>query len=89
NVLLDLEYTIEQNTPITVRPRGAVTITSFEQGRLSDPEVDAFSYRVSGSGIKYRLYSPSRRGGHHDRGRRRHPLVVWLHGGGEGGLLPQ
>ena len=34
---------------------------SFVQGRLSDPEVDAFSYHISGSGMKYRLYSPTRR----------------------------
>jgi predicted peptidase len=50
------------------------------QGRLANPEVDAFSYHVSGSGMKYRLYSPGRHG--------RRPLVVWLHGGGEGASLP-
>jgi predicted peptidase len=54
------------------------------QGRLSSPEVDAFSYRTSGSGLKYRLYSPAR-GGSAGQGKR--PLVVWLHGGGEGALL--
>ena len=56
--------------------------TDFHQGRLANPEVDAFGYRVSGSGMKYRLYEPRRSG----RGRR--PLVVWLHGGGEGASLP-
>ncbi|MFD0525949.1 prolyl oligopeptidase family serine peptidase [Paractinoplanes durhamensis] len=79
NVQLDLVYTITQNKPIAVR-HGAYTIKKFVQGRLSNPEVDAFGYRTSGSGMKYRLYSP---GGH---GRR--PLVVWLHGGGEGASLP-
>jgi predicted peptidase len=82
NVRLDLVYTITQNAPIRLRNRRPVTIERFVQGRLVNPEVDAFSYHVSGSGMKYRLYSPAGRG----RGRR--PLVVWLHGGGEGASLP-
>ncbi len=81
NVRLDLVYTITQNTPIALRRGRTVTISRFVQGRLANPEVDAFSYHVSGSGMKYRLYSPSAR-----RGRR--PLIVWLHGGGEGASLP-
>jgi predicted esterase len=81
NVRLDLVYTITQNSPLTLRNGRPVTITRFEQGRLSNPEVDAFSHHVSGSGMKYRLYSPE-----HHRGKR--PLVVWLHGGGEGASLP-
>ena len=88
NVVLDLVYTITQNTPITLRNRRPITIARFRQGRLSDPEVDAFSYHVSGSGMNYRLYSPRHGRGFHTAGRGRHPLVVWLHGGGEGGLLP-
>src|SRR3954462_8041380 len=85
NVLLDLVYTITQTAPIALRTGRSITISSFVQGRLSDPEVDAFSYHVSGSGMNYRLYSPGR--GHRSH-RGRHPLVVWLHGGGEGGSLP-
>ncbi|WP_221349499.1 PHB depolymerase family esterase [Streptomyces beigongshangae] len=86
NVMLDLVYTITQHTPIALRDHRLITIENFVQNRrLSDPEVDAFSSHVSRSGMKYRLYSPtgrrpSRRGGH--------PLVVWLHGGGEGASLP-
>jgi predicted esterase len=83
NVQLDLVYTITQNTPLIVRGHRPVTITEFDQGRLSNPEVDAFSYHVSGSGMKYRLYSP-----HHSARHGRRPLVVWLHGGGEGASLP-
>ena len=89
NVLLDLVYTVTQNAPIALRNRRSITIERFVQGRLSDPEVDAFSYRVSGSGMNYRLYRPSQGGGHsRSTGRGKRPLVVWLHGGGEGGLLP-
>src|SRR3954464_3017774 len=86
NVMLDLVYTITQNTPLRLRNRRPVTISRFVQGELSDPEVDAFSYSVSRSGMNYRLYSPGRGRGFHGRGGR--PLIVWLHGGGEGGLLP-
>ena len=38
--------------------------------------------------MKYRLYSPGRGRRFHAAGRGGRPLVVWLHGGGEGGLLP-
>ncbi|WP_422752168.1 prolyl oligopeptidase family serine peptidase [Micromonospora sp. WMMD708] len=83
NVRLDLVYTITQNTPLVRRHGTPVTITDFVQGRLSNPEVDAFSHHVSGSGMKYRLYSPKRSPG---SGRR--PLILWLHGAGEGASLP-
>ncbi|OLF17219.1 prolyl oligopeptidase family serine peptidase [Actinophytocola xanthii] len=83
NVRLDLVYTITQNSPILLRGGRPVTISRFVQGRLVNPEVDAFGYHVSASGMKYRLYSPTRSPRH---GRR--PLVVWLHGGGEGASLP-
>jgi predicted peptidase len=88
NVMLDLVYTITQNTPLALRDRRSITIARFVQGELSDPEVDAFSYRISGSGMKYRLYSRRHGRRFNAAGRGRHPLVVWLHGGGEGGLLP-
>jgi len=86
NVLLDLTYTITQHAPIVLRNHRSVVIDEFVQNpRLSDPEVDAFSFHVSGSGMKYRLYSPteSRSWRHKKR-----PLIVWLHGGGEGASLP-
>ena len=82
NVRLDLVYTVTQDAPLVVRGR-PVTL-ELVQGRLSNPEVDAFAYRVSGSRMKYRLYSPS----HRPAERRGSPLVVWLHGGGEGASLP-
>jgi predicted peptidase len=89
NVRLDLVYTITQNTPIALRNHRSITVSRFVQGRLSNPEVDAFSYHISGSGMKYRLYSPTQGGGHsRSTGRGKRPLVVWLHGGGEGASLP-
>src|SRR3954471_18400011 len=88
NVLLDLVYTITQNTPIVLRNRRSMTIARFVQGELSDPEVDAFSYHISRSGIKSRLYSPGHGRRFHAAGRGGQPLIVWLHSGGEGGLLP-
>ncbi|MFI5589929.1 hypothetical protein ACIA5G_33105 [Amycolatopsis sp. NPDC051758] len=81
NFRLDLVYTVTQNAPVRLRHGRPLTITRFTQGRLANPEVDAFTYHASRSGMKYRLYSPGRRHG-------RRPLVVWLHGGGEGASLP-
>ncbi|MBO4161951.1 prolyl oligopeptidase family serine peptidase [Micromonospora antibiotica] len=83
NVRLDLVYTITQNAPLVRRHGPPLTITSFVQGQLSNPEVDAFSHHVSGSGMKYRLYSPQRPPRHG-----RLPLILWLHGAGEGASLP-
>ncbi|MCO8273714.1 prolyl oligopeptidase family serine peptidase [Actinoplanes sp. TRM 88003] len=80
NVQLNLAYTITQNTPLIARGR-PITITKFRQGRLSNPEVDAYSYHESSAGMKYRLFRPDHRGG-------KRPLIVWLHGGGEGASLP-
>jgi predicted esterase len=76
NVRFDLTYTIIQNSPLLVCGRPTV-IESFVQGRVANPEVDTFSYHTSASGLKYRLHPSSNRG--------RRPLIVWLHGGGEGG----
>jgi predicted esterase len=86
NVQLDLDYTITQNAPFRLRNGRSITIADFDQGRLVNPEVDAFAYRISGSGMKYRLYRPDQ--GYRSRGRRGRPLIVWLHGGGEGASLP-
>jgi predicted esterase len=87
NVRLDLVFTITQNAPIVGRNRRPIVISRFVPGLLSNPEVDAFSYHISRSGMKYRLYSPAG-GRSHSTGRGKRPLVVWLHGGGEGALLP-
>jgi predicted peptidase len=81
NVQLDLEYTITQQAPLRQGDGSPLTFASFRQGRLRDREVDAFSYHVSKSDMKYRLYSPA------TTSKAKKPLIVWLHGGGEGGSL--
>jgi predicted peptidase len=75
---LNLVYTITQNSALTGSDGQPVSIARFEQGPVIDPEVDAFSYHESADGLKYRLFTPADRAGPR-------PLVVWLHGGGEGG----
>ncbi|MFC5381805.1 prolyl oligopeptidase family serine peptidase [Aquipuribacter nitratireducens] len=76
NVELDLAYTVTQEEPITARGDRSFTFASLEQGEVVDPEVDAFADGEA-NGLAYRLFTP-RQGGER-------PLVVWLHGGGEGG----
>lgn len=76
NLVLDLAYTITQNKPVALRHGKAVTFTGFRQGKVVDPEVDAYRDGKA-SGLYYRLYEPASHGNR--------PLVVWLHGGGEGG----
>ncbi|GAA2333608.1 prolyl oligopeptidase family serine peptidase [Streptomyces kunmingensis] len=86
NVMLDLAYTLTQHAPIASRKHRSIVIKNFVQNpRLSDPEVDAFSSHTSGSGMKYRLFSPAES---HSSRRDKRPLIVWLHGGGEGASLP-
>ena len=82
NVVLDLDHAITQVEPLRGKgASGPVVLDSFRQHRLADPEVDAFSRHSTASGLNYRLFSPAGR-----RGRDGAALVVWLHGGGEGGL---
>ena len=78
NVMLNLTYTITQNAPVKLTNGRSVSIATFTQGHLVDPEVDQFSAGGS-DGVQYRVFTPN--------GRRAHrPLIVWLHGNGEGGL---
>lgn len=77
NIMLDLDYTVTQNKPIKLRGGKSVTLSSLIQGRVVDPEVDAFGHGRA-AGLLYRLYKPDTRHG-------KRPLIVWLHGGGEGG----
>ena len=77
NIVLEQTYTITQNRPIRLANGRSVTLTTFRQGTVVDPEVDAYRPGRAG-GLAYRLFTPS-------TGRGARPLIVWLHGGGEGG----
>jgi len=89
NVLLNLVYTITQTAPLTLRNHASLTIPGFTQGKLVDAEVDVYSHHVSNDGMKYRLFAPTQGGGwERSSGHGKRPLIVWLHGGGEGGSLP-
>lgn len=79
NIMLDLTYTITQRRPVQAEGRD-LTFAGFEQGGVVDPEVDAFTAGESQSGLTYRLFTPANAGSPQPR-----PLIVWLHGGGEGG----
>ena len=82
NVVLDLDHAITQLEPLRGSGgSGEVVLGSFRQGRVSDAEVDAFTRHATASGLNYRLFSPAGGGGRDGAA-----LVVWLHGGGEGGL---
>lgn len=91
NVQLDLTYTLTLNSPIRLRNGRQISDVTFVQGALSSPEVDQFIHGASSGGMKYRLFTASP-GGSGNRGRsaagNRKALVVWLHGGGEGGRIP-
>jgi predicted peptidase len=76
NIVLDLDYTVTQNKPVTLRNGQTFTFAALTQGKLVDPEVDAYGAGRA-AGLNYRLYTP------YGWGKR--PLVIWLHGGGEGG----
>ncbi|MDS2172637.1 prolyl oligopeptidase family serine peptidase [Nesterenkonia sp. CL21] len=78
NITLDLDYTVEQEEPLRLRTGREVTFSALEQGELVSPEVDAFDTGVSSTGVNYRLSRPA-------PGRDQKPLIVWLHGNGEGG----
>lgn len=80
NVRMNLTYTVTQTAPIGLRGGGELADLELTQTDLVNPEVDAFDRGVSASGLKYRLFRSNRAG--------RRPLVVWLHGGGEGASLP-
>ncbi|MEL4505598.1 prolyl oligopeptidase family serine peptidase [Luteococcus sp. H138] len=80
NIMLDLNYSITQRLPIKLRNGRQLKLSQIKQGKLVDKEVDAFSHGATDDGLKYRLFTP-----HQARPKNPRPLIVWLHGGGEGG----
>lgn len=73
NMPMEINYEIKQNKQI-----GKQSILNFKQLSLETPEIDTFKSGISQSGIVYRDYKPQNIG-------EKLPLVIWLHGAGEGG----
>lgn len=75
NVLMDLEYKVEQKKEIKGYKAGF-----YRQGKIVDEEVDKFVAAKSKSGVNYQYFKPVNK----DDGKK-HPLIIWFHGNGEGG----
>ena len=75
NVLMDLEYKVEQKKEIKGYKTGF-----YRQGKVVDEEADKFVAAKSKSGVNYQYFKPVNK----DDGKK-HPLIIWFHGNGEGG----
>ena len=75
NVLMDLEYKVEQRKEIKGYKAGF-----YRQGKIVDEEADKFVAAKSKSGVNYQYFKPVNK----DDGKKR-PLIIWFHGNGEGG----
>ena len=75
NVLMDLEYRVEQKKEIKGYKTGF-----YRQGKIVDEEADKFVAAKSKSGMNYQYFKPVNK----DDGKK-HPLIIWFHGNGEGG----
>lgn len=75
NVLMDLEYRVEQKKEIKGYKTGF-----YRQGKVVDEEADKFVAAKSKSGVNYQYFKPVNK----DDGKK-HPLIIWFHGNGEGG----
>ena len=75
NVLMDLEYRVEQKKEIKGYKTGF-----YRQGKIVDEEADKFVAAKSKSGVNYQYFKPVNK----DDGKK-HPLIILFHGNGEGG----
>ena len=75
NVLMDLEYKVEQKKEIKGYKTGF-----YRQGKIVDEEADKFVAAKSKSGVNYQYFKPVNK----DDGKK-HPLIIWFHGNGESG----
>ena len=75
NVLMDLEYKVEQKKEIKGYKTGF-----YRQGKIVDEEADKFVVAKSKNGVNYQYFKPVNK----DDGKK-HPLIIWFHGNGEGG----
>lgn len=80
NYLIDPKYTIKQNSPIEDRDGNKLYTNNFKlkMDGINNLLVDDFKKATSKSGLNYRYFEP-------EKDDRKKPLVIWLHGVGEGG----
>lgn len=80
NLSLNISYQVVQKNSFSSE-NGTVAAgeASYDQGRFIDEEVSAFKPARYGS-LNYELYTPENA----DDGKK-HPLIIWFHGNGEGG----
>lgn len=82
NIPIDLKYEVTQNA-VFKRADGSIVAVgdkTYTQKKMYNKLVDRFDKYVDVSGISYALYEPELESG------KRYPLIVWLHGAGEGGF---
>lgn len=79
NFVLDLNYVVTQEGEVLNDQQEAVAIVSPSKGEIINEEVAKWTEGTSSTGMNYRDFVPETAGTE-----AKHPLVVWLHGGGEG-----
>lgn len=77
NVPLEVEYKVKQNKDVETKDGKKVEL-KLSQDKFVQNIVDEFDSGESKDGIHYRDYKPKADG-------KKHPLVIWFHGAGEGG----
>jgi len=80
NVLMDLEYRVEQKKLMKTGAGTHGFFGIYKQGKIVDEEADKFVAAKSKSGVNYQYFKPANK----DDGKK-HPLIIWFHGNGEGG----
>ncbi|MFR1449668.1 MAG: dienelactone hydrolase family protein [Beduini sp.] len=79
NKELKLHFEVEQLKDILIKEVVFMPLTTqYEFARLIRPLADQFSYEVTQTGLNYRQYVPVIK-------KKKNPLIIWLHGSGEGG----
>lgn len=78
NSLLNIDYTID---PVELTLKDGTTATyNFKQNEgIKNNEIEKFTAGES-NGLKYQFYAPE-----NANDGKKHPLIVWFHGGGESG----
>lgn len=82
NLTLDIDYTIELLKPLQLQDGSILTnemVQFIQNDGIINEEIAKFSSGEA-MGLKYQLYTPE-----NSNDGNKHPLIVWLHGGGESG----